>query len=41
MILVVEDDDDVRAYTVEMLRELGYRVLARARRAGSAAADRA
>ena len=26
MILVVEDDDDVRAYTVEMLRELGYRV---------------
>lgn len=27
MILVVEDDDDVRAYTVECLRELGYRVL--------------
>ena len=26
-ILVVEDDDDVRAYTVEVLRELGYRVL--------------
>jgi len=26
-ILVVEDDDDVRAYTVEMLRELGYRVV--------------
>jgi PAS domain S-box-containing protein len=26
-ILVCEDDDDVRAYTVEMLRELGYRVL--------------
>jgi PAS domain S-box-containing protein len=26
-ILVVEDDDDVRAYTVESLRELGYRVL--------------
>jgi PAS domain S-box-containing protein len=26
-ILVVEDDDDVRAYTVECLRELGYRVL--------------
>jgi len=25
-ILVVEDDDDVRAYTVGMLRELGYRV---------------
>jgi PAS domain S-box-containing protein len=26
-ILVVEDDDDVRAYTVDCLRELGYRVL--------------
>lgn len=26
-ILVVEDDDDVRAYTVECLRDLGYRVL--------------
>jgi PAS domain S-box-containing protein len=26
-ILVVEDDDDVRGYTVEMLRELGYRVV--------------
>ena len=26
-ILCVEDDDDVRAYTVECLRELGYRVL--------------
>ena len=26
-ILVVEDDDDVRAYTVETLREIGYRVL--------------
>jgi len=24
---VCEDDDDVRAYTVEVLRELGYRVL--------------
>jgi PAS domain S-box-containing protein len=26
-ILVVEDDDNVRAYSVEVLRELGYRVL--------------
>jgi CheY-like chemotaxis protein len=26
-ILVVEDDDDVRAYAVECLRELGYKVL--------------
>jgi CheY-like chemotaxis protein len=26
-ILVVEDDDDVRTYSVETLRELGYRVL--------------
>jgi PAS domain S-box-containing protein len=26
-ILVCEDDDDVRAYTVDALRELGYRVL--------------
>lgn len=26
-ILVVEDDDDVRAYSVGMLRELGYRVV--------------
>jgi PAS domain S-box-containing protein len=26
-VLVVEDDDDVRAYSVEILRELGYRVL--------------
>ncbi|UIJ44807.1 PAS domain S-box protein [Sphingomonas cannabina] len=26
-VLVVEDDDDVRTYTVECLRELGYRVL--------------
>ena len=25
-VLVVEDDDDVRAYSVEVLRELGYRV---------------
>ncbi|WP_157217117.1 response regulator [Flavisphingomonas formosensis] len=27
-ILVAEDDDDVRAYTIEILRELGYQVLA-------------
>ncbi|WP_181814811.1 PAS domain S-box protein [Sphingomonas aracearum] len=26
-VLAVEDDDDVRAYTVECLRDLGYRVL--------------
>ncbi|MYZ47782.1 PAS domain-containing protein [Propylenella binzhouense] len=26
-ILVVEDDDDVRGYSVEILRELGYRVI--------------
>jgi signal transduction histidine kinase/ActR/RegA family two-component response regulator len=26
-VLVVEDDDDVRAYTVSVLRELGYRVI--------------
>ncbi|WP_246848015.1 hybrid sensor histidine kinase/response regulator [Sphingomonas beigongshangi] len=26
-VLVTEDDDDVRAYTVDCLRELGYRVL--------------
>ena len=26
-VLVCEDDDDVRAYSVEVLRELGYRVL--------------
>jgi PAS domain S-box-containing protein len=26
-ILVVEDDDEVRAYSVEILRELGYRVI--------------
>jgi PAS domain S-box-containing protein len=26
-LLVVEDDDDVRAYCVELLRELGYRVI--------------
>jgi CheY-like chemotaxis protein len=26
-VLVVEDDDDVRAYSVDLLRELGYRVL--------------
>ena len=28
LILVVEDDDAVRAYSTETLRELGYRVLA-------------
>ena len=27
VILVVEDDDDVRVYSVEVLRELGYRVV--------------
>jgi signal transduction histidine kinase/CheY-like chemotaxis protein len=27
-LLVVEDDDDVRTYTVEMLRQLGYSVIA-------------
>ncbi|MBP8232499.1 MAG: response regulator [Rhizorhabdus sp.] len=27
VILVAEDDDDVRAYTAEILRELGYRVI--------------
>jgi CheY-like chemotaxis protein len=27
-ILVVEDDEDVRAFTVDVLRELGYRVIA-------------
>jgi PAS domain S-box-containing protein len=27
LVLVVEDDDDVRAYTVESLKELGYQVL--------------
>jgi CheY-like chemotaxis protein len=26
-VLVAEDNDDVRAYTVEVLRELGYRVI--------------
>jgi CheY-like chemotaxis protein len=26
-VLVVEDDDDVRSFTVETLRELGYRVM--------------
>jgi signal transduction histidine kinase len=29
-ILLVEDDDDVRAFAVDLLRELGYRVLAAA-----------
>lgn len=28
LVLVVEDDDDVRAYSTELVRELGYRVLA-------------
>ncbi len=27
LVLVVEDDEDVRANTVMMVRELGYRVL--------------
>ena len=27
-VLVVEDDDDVRTHSVEILRELGYRVIA-------------
>ena len=27
MILVLEDDDDVRMYSVDVLRHLGYRVL--------------
>ncbi|HWK42538.1 MAG TPA: ATP-binding protein, partial [Croceibacterium sp.] len=27
LVLVVEDDDDVRAYTIESMQELGYRVL--------------
>jgi hypothetical protein len=26
-VLVVEDDDDLRAYSVDSLRELGYRAL--------------
>jgi CheY-like chemotaxis protein len=30
LILVVEDDEDVRGYSVEALRELGYRVVAAA-----------
>ena len=28
MVLVVEDDDDVRQHSVDILRELGYRVIA-------------
>ena len=35
LILVVEDDDAVRAYSTETLRELGYRVIA-ARNGGRA-----
>ena len=39
-ILVVEDDDGVRAYTVDALRELGYRVLEAADGASALAAAR-
>jgi PleD family two-component response regulator len=38
-VLVVEDDREVRAYLVEVLRDLNYRVLS-AHDAGSALGDR-